>query len=185
MRNANQAERGPDLGGRGSLVLALLMLMLTGCVAPPRGFEVEESIPLSSLDDEAWDGALHRSVLRGFVDYPALCREPALEHYLEQLSRVDLAGASREEVLAFYINAYNAASIASVLRGGRPAGLLGRYGFFLRRRHRIAGESITLWDLEHERLRPWGESRIHFAIVCASTSSCKSHSAGSTWSRGA
>ena len=150
--------------------LALLLLVLVGCVAPPHGFEVEEPIPLRSLDGGAWDAALRRFVHRGFLDYPELCREPALEDYLAQLERVDLAGASREEVLAFYINAYNATAVASVLGGGRPVGLLGRYGFFLRRRHRIAGESITLWDLEHERLRNWGEPRIHFAIVCASAS---------------
>jgi hypothetical protein len=34
----------------------------------------------------------------------------------------------------------------------------------------VAGEEITLWDLEHERLRPLGEPRIHFALVCASAS---------------
>ena len=37
-------------------------------------------------------------------------------------------------------------------------------------RHPVAGEEITLWDLEHERIRPLGEPRVHFALVCASRS---------------
>lgn len=81
---------------------------------------------------------------------------------------------TREEKLAFWINAYNILAIDTVLRGypldsirdlgnfvfpvwGKPAG-------------RIEGREVTLEEIEHEILRPMGEPRIHFAIVCASLS---------------
>jgi hypothetical protein len=57
-----------------------------------------------------------------------------------------------------------------VLRGGSPATLGGRYSFFLRTPHGIAGESISLNDLENKRIRSYDEPRIHFALVCASAS---------------
>ena len=53
---------------RAHLVIPLLgVLIATGCVAPPRPFEVDQRLALRSLDDGAWDSALRRTVDRGDI----------------------------------------------------------------------------------------------------------------------
>ena len=51
-----------------------------------------------------------------------------------------------------------------------PSSLFGRYLYFKRDKYDIGGERISLHELEHELIRPLGEPRIHFALVCASQS---------------
>jgi hypothetical protein len=149
--------------------LAIALTLTSACAAPPQPHSTAH-LPLEQVNLAAWDRLLADHVQDGYVDYPALCADRKLHSYLEQISRADLEGASRSQHLAFLINAYNAVAIGSVLEGDDPSSLLGRYRFFRRERHLVAGEAITLWDLEHERMRPLGEPRIHFARVCASSS---------------
>ena len=125
---------------------------------------------MARVDAEGWDALLRAHVQDGVVDYPAFAGSPELERFLDQVRATSLDGATREERIAFLINAYNALAIAGIVQGGSPATLYGRYRFFWRSRWPVAGEEITLWDLEHERIRPLGEARIHFALVCASAS---------------
>jgi hypothetical protein len=155
---------------RTALIALTALCVLVSCVATPRKLAVKDRLPPAKIDSQGWNELLGQNVKQGFVRYPGFCGSEAVESYLEQIREADLAGATRDELLSFYTNAYNASAIDSILAGNSPSSLLGRYHFFLRNRHAIAGEDITLWDLEHERLRPLGESRIHFAIVCASYS---------------
>lgn len=109
------------------------------------------------------------------VDYEALKASGEIDKVAAQLSQFSLDKLqSREEKLAFYINAYNILAIKMVTDNlpvksirsvgnvvspvwKKPAGSLG-------------GKVVTLHEVEHEILRPMGEPRIHFAIVCASVS---------------
>ncbi len=155
---------------REAIVLLAGSLSALACVSAPRPLAVERPTPVAALDSEAWDALLRAHVDEGVVDYPALAGRLELAGYLDAVAGVGLDGATPEERLAFLINAYNAFAIAGILGGGSPATLYGRYRFFWRTRWPVAGEEITLWDLEHERIRPLGEARIHFALVCASAS---------------
>jgi hypothetical protein len=121
---------------------------------------------------------LESSVSDGVVDYPVLCADPRISRLGGVAAAIDLSGASESERLSALINGYNLLAAEAILAGGSPRTLLGRYGFFMRTLHPFAGESITLWDLEHERIRPLGEPRIHFALVCASASCPKLQPAG-------
>jgi hypothetical protein len=149
--------------------LLLVALAPLACSASPRAYPVEAALPVERLDYSAWDALLRAHVSDGWVDYPAFA--PGMGPFLAQVRRARLGPETTDEArLAFWINAYNALAIAGILEGGSPATLLGRYRFFLRTRWPVAGEEITLWDLEQERVRPLGEPRIHFALVCASAS---------------
>ncbi len=150
--------------------MVVAVLAAWGCVSPPRPAPVEAPMPVAALDDAGWDALLRAHVEDGVVDYPAFADRVELSRFLDGVGSASLEGASRDERLAFLINAYNALAIEGILDGGSPATLLGRYRFFWRQRWAVAGEEITLWDLEHERIRPLGEARIHFALVCASAS---------------
>lgn len=120
---------------------------------------------------------LRRFVHGGDVDYAGWKTEQAqLDEYLRELVRVrkdEFAGFSREQKLAFWIDAYNAYTVRLILdhhpvSSIRSIGLLPGAAFrkaFIP----LLGETLTLNEIEN-RLRQMGEPRIHFAIVCASKS---------------
>ncbi len=118
----------------------------------------------------AWNSLLRAAVSEGYVDYTLWDDNPLFDSLVEQVAATDTSAMSREEKLVFYINAYNILAAKGILDGSSPGGLLGRFVYFKRDKYNVAGERISLHQLEHERLRPLKEPRIHFAIVCASRS---------------
>jgi hypothetical protein len=76
---------------------------------------------------------------------------------------------SPDERKAFYINAYNAVAIQTVLDRYPVKSILDIDGSFKKVTHRVGGEMVTLDAIEN-KLRESNDSRIHFAIVCASKS---------------
>ena len=154
-----------------SVLLLLPLVLGTGCVLTPQSYWVPDTFVVERVDYSGWDGLLREHVHRGRVDYGAISRDARFQEFIETLRRGRFTReTTREQRLAFLINGYNALTIDGILKGGSPSTGLGRYDFFWRTRHRIAGEAITLQDLEQVRIRPFGEPRIHFAIVCASAS---------------
>jgi len=109
----------------------------------------------------------------GWVDYDGVGRDrKQLNDYLQQLAPAQPASFSNDrERLAFWIDAYNAYTLASVLDRvyGKVKGVREVPGFFDRERHGVAGEQLTLDQIE-ERARSFHDPRVHFALVCASTS---------------
>lgn len=124
----------------------------------------------ADLDLESWDRLLGEAVGEGYVDYTLWQDNPDFNALVEQIASVETGQMSHLQQLAFYINTYNILAAEGILNGGSPDSLLGRYGFFKRDKYQVAGEPINLYDLEHERIRPLEEPRVHFAIVCASQS---------------
>jgi hypothetical protein len=109
------------------------------------------------------------------VDYAALRSDPAWRRLVGTLATSDPdALATPDERLASWINAYNVLAIDWIVREG-PVESIRDLGNWLRpvwkkKAGHIAGRDVTLDQIEHAILRPLGEPRIHFAIVCASTS---------------
>lgn len=109
------------------------------------------------------------------VDYPALKASGDLGQVAVQLAAFPPENlANREERLAFYINAYNILALKMVLdhwplKSIKDAGSL-ISPVWKRPAGKLGGKTVTLDELEHRILRPMGEPRIHFAIVCASVS---------------
>ena len=95
-----------------------------------------------------------------------------MNRFLEQTANISPnLLTDRPEQLAFWINTYNACTLADVLDTvyGKHESVRQVRGFFNGRKHAIAGEQLTLDDIE-KRARDLHDPRIHFAIVCASTS---------------
>jgi len=135
----------------------LLMLVTTSASAHP--------------SDDLFDGVLRDHVNQGVVDYPAISQDQRFQGYLNYLAVTDPETFdSRDEKLAFWINAYNALSIKGILDGLSPESFFGRISFFKTTDHPLAGRGIDLYELERNIIIPFGEPRIHFAIVCASAS---------------
>lgn len=109
----------------------------------------------------------------GRVAYRALAQNDraALDDYLRALAEAKPDGWAESAQIAFWLNAYNAIIVAGVLDGYSPESFFGRKRFFGFYERVVAGESRSPEDIEHGILRAkFAEPRIHFALVCASTS---------------
>jgi hypothetical protein len=95
-----------------------------------------------------------------------------LAAYLAPMADVDPDGLTPGEALAFWLNLYNAQAIALAARA-RSSGaisVLRLPGAFDRRDVEVAGERLSLNDIEHGKIRRFGDPRIHGALVCGSLS---------------
>lgn len=125
---------------------------------------------------------LKQHVKNGLVDYKNLKKDIRLEKYLAQLSNTDPEKLSRNEKLAFWINAYNAftlqvivenypvESITDLNTGGKIIGYLLGKTVWDKEFISINKKKYSLGDIEHKILRKMNEPGIHFSIVCASIS---------------
>jgi hypothetical protein len=121
-------------------------------------------------DPAPFDAVLAKRARNGGFDYAGSDGQDRkrLAAYLSNLGDAEPARMTAEEKKAFYINAYNAIAIETLLENpGRKIKDIG--GAFNRTKHRVGGEMLTLDDIEN-RLRDTRDARIHFAIVCASRS---------------
>lgn len=157
------------------VLLALSVLApAAACAAPDAAAPSEEGTAAPSEDGtalDAWGRVLEEHVVRGGVDYAALARDRSdLDAYLRSLGRARPSAMAEEEALAFWTNAYNAVVLHHVLeRYPGIASVREEGGFFDELTYPVAGEELTLDEIE-ERGRDLGDARVHFAVVCASTS---------------
>ncbi|HUF79234.1 MAG TPA: DUF547 domain-containing protein [Thermoanaerobaculia bacterium] len=131
--------------------------------------------PAADPAADAWSRVLARHAKRGGVDYAALKRDRAdLDAFLRGLARARPAGPAQVErkadALAFWINAYNGVVVHHVLdRYPGIDSVKSVDGFFDELTFPVAGEELTLDEIEARGLA-LGDPRVHFAVVCASTS---------------
>lgn len=99
-------------------------------------------------------------------------RRSAIASYRDALARVDPDSLTREESLAFWLNLYNAGALdlaSATLASGRSS-VLRIPGAFDTVWAEVAGEALSLNDIEHGKIRRFGDPRIHSALVCGSAS---------------
>jgi hypothetical protein len=123
------------------------------------------------ISHEDFDALLKKFVdEKGQVNYKALKKDRvALDAYLTEIGSAEIVG-SADAKLAFYINAYNAIVIDTVLKNKRR-GVMKIKGFFKEKTHKVAGKMITLDHLENGIVRKdFNEARIHFVLVCGAKS---------------
>lgn len=131
---------------------------------------------------------LRTHVVGARVDYAALQRNrAALDAVVEQFGRValsDFESWTTDERIAYLVNAYNAFTLQAIvdhypIDGGwlsflrwAPRNSIKQIdGVWNERRWNVAGQALTLDDIEHGTLRAeYDEPRIHFALNCASVS---------------
>ena len=132
-----------------------------------------------SHDD--WTTVLQKFVNdEGMVDYQGLSRDRALfDRYLERVKKHSPESSpemfkTRDEKLAYYINAYNALVFEGVLSRGPEedsvwSGLISGFTFFQRMSITVGGKKTNLKKLEDDQIREgFGDPRIHAALNCAS-----------------
>jgi hypothetical protein len=128
-----------------------------------------EKIPSNSV--------LNRYIRNGKVDYQRLREDPWLAEQVIKIQNEDLTGKTGIELLAFWLNAYNITTIASVLEHlekkpdwGGVTSLWSKFSFFILKKHQFAGRKLSLYTLENKIIRKFDDPRIHFALNCGSGS---------------
>lgn len=98
----------------------------------------------------------------------------SLEDYLESLTSRDPRELTQAEQKAYWINLYNALTVNLILseypvESITKIGPWYQFGPWNMAVTSVAGEELTLNDIEHRILRPiWQDERIHYAVNCAS-----------------
>ncbi|WP_372755364.1 DUF547 domain-containing protein [Mariniflexile sp.] len=125
---------------------------------------------------QLWNELLQNHVsVNGNVDYKAFKDDhKKLLDYIHILNITNQNEGfhtfSREEKLAYWINAYNALTIDLILRYYPIKSIKSIKDPWEQRLWKLGSKWYNLNDIEHEILRKMEEPRIHFAIVCASVS---------------
>lgn len=121
--------------------------------------------PLEVFNDAA-DGLFGEFVSNGEVRYANFGNAKARwEPVFAAIESIDISSASRNEKRAFWINYYNLRAIRQVVEAGAIASPMDVPGFFDGKKMTVAGQSLTLNEVENRHLRP--DPRVHFALVCA------------------
>ncbi|MEM8772212.1 MAG: DUF547 domain-containing protein [Pseudomonadota bacterium] len=135
------------------------------------------------IDHAAWDTFLGAYLIESSdgvnrVNYAGVNADAKanLDAYIDMLEAVDPAQLSRDEQLAFWINLYNAVTVAVILDAypvesirdikSNPFDFSGPWDDD---RVTVAGQALSLNAIEHEIIRPvFKDPRIHYAVNCAS-----------------
>lgn len=137
----------------------------------------------TAIDHAAFDKLLKKHVSdKGLVDYKGFkADQTAFNQYLDMLSKNAPASSwSKQEQMAYWINAYNAYTIRLVL-DHYPVQSIKDIGSKIKipfvttpwaiKFFSIGGDKMSLDNIEHGTLRKkFDDPRIHFALVCASIS---------------
>ncbi|TDD95593.1 DUF547 domain-containing protein [Flavobacterium cellulosilyticum] len=126
-----------------------------------------------TINHSQWNDLLQKHVsTNGNVDYKGFQKDAvALQSYLDLLAKnLPQKSWSKNAVLAYWINAYNAYTVKLIL-DNYPVKSIKKIDnpwdkdFFT-----LGDKKYSLGEIEHKILRKMNEPRIHFAINCASYS---------------
>ena len=126
-----------------------------------------------NVDHSKWDELLKKHVdTKGMIDYKNFKNDrEQLDAYLKQLGDLDPNNDwSVQELLSYYINLYNAATVQLILDNYPTKSIKDIDGAFTKAFVKIGNRELSLGGIENGVLRKMNEPRIHFAVNCASIS---------------
>lgn len=156
---------------RAAVTLALLLLCSLHAAAA-----IQQAPSTVEPFQRPFDQLLDLNVRDGFVYYRALGAERGrLDRYAASLNvpAATYERWTREEKMAFWVNAYNAFVLQTVIDRHPIHGRSANYpahsirqipGAFDQTKHRAAGKSVTLDDIEKTILRQFKEPRLYLAL---------------------
>lgn len=143
-------------------------------------FSAVQGAMAGTFDHSLFDQILKQYVDdRGLIDYNGIAKDRRFFKYMQSLKTARPQELSRDGQRAFWINAYNAVTIDKVIKW-KPKksvretfipGVWTSTKFYTSREHIVAGRELSPDKIENEMLRKkFKDPRIHFAIICASSS---------------
>ena len=190
MGHQKQTKRSAALRGAFAVILTLLAGLVAGLSTGAQADELAERFAAHdrqsgrTVDHAAWDAMLKQHVTpddKGLhrVDYAAWKRDSrdALLAYIERMEGTEVAKLSRPEQYAYWVNLYNAVTVALILKH-YPVDSIRDIdispGFFSdgpwgAKLVEVGGVKLSLDNIEHDILREiWADPRVHYAVNCAS-----------------
>lgn len=115
------------------------------------------------------DKFFEKYVMKGNVDYKNLKGNfNEVDQLYVAIKSIDTKNFNENELKAFYINAYNIIVIHQITQYFPLKSALDRNGFFDKVKHNVAGESLTLDQVEKGKvILKFKDPRVHFAFSCA------------------
>lgn len=126
-----------------------------------------------NVDHSQWNALLKKHVNNeGLVDYKGFQKDrEQLNNYLTKLSSYTPSNNwSVQELLAYYINLYNAYTVDLILENYPVKSIKDINGAWTKGIVPVGDKKLSLGGIENGILRKMNEPRIHFAINCASIS---------------
>ncbi|NJN25024.1 MAG: DUF547 domain-containing protein [Cyclobacteriaceae bacterium] len=125
-----------------------------------------------AMDDDQFfaqsDAFFKTHVDEGLVKYGQIkSNTKLLQDLISYVANAEIKSMSGQAQLAFYINAYNLWVIHHIIEYYPVDAPMSIEGFFDKKKIKIAGEEMTLNDLENGKIRAFQDPRIHFVLVCA------------------
>ena len=161
------------------LIYAIFVLMFQtfGCsdkTSENHSFTDQDTVVTAvTVDHTTFNDLLKENVTgKGKVDYNGFKSERAkLNSYINYLgTHLPTSGNTKEDKLAYWINAYNALTIDLILRNPGIKSIKDISSPWDQSLWKLGDKFYDLNEIEHNILRKMNEPRIHFAIVCASVS---------------
>lgn len=143
---------------------------------PKPTVEVKEEPVKPAFNHDAFNSLLSKHVsASGKVNYKGFKADEAkLDAYLKTLENTPLdPNWSRSKQMAYYINAYNAATIKLILKNWPVKSIMDLHGGkpWDVKWVKLGGKTLSLNAIENDILRPkYNDARIHFAVNCAAKS---------------
>jgi len=124
----------------------------------------------ASVDHSAFTVLLKQHVKGGVVSYATLKTDARLDAYLKRMRAVDASELTGSDQVAFWINVYNAFTLKKICDHYPVKSIQDIPNVWTEKFIAIDGETYSLNDVENNRVRPFGDPRTHFALVCAAQS---------------
>lgn len=150
-----------------------VLMLVVVCAALIAATHAQEP-PGVGVPSRSFDQVLDLNVRDGFVYYRALKAGRApLDAYINLLSTASVERLSRDEQVAFWLNAYNALVLRTVIDHYPIQGRAAEYpaksvrqvpGAFERTAHRVAGRTVTLDRIEQTILPAFHDPRVYLAL---------------------
>ena len=140
------------------LKLVIPFLLLTGIVSAQSNDFYKKA-----------DDFFGKHVSNGLVDYKGICANPTeLNNLVDMIASAEVSSATNN-YQSFYINAYNILVIKGITKNYPVKKPTDVKGFFDSTKYKVAGEQLTLNDIENKKLRAKypNEPKFHFVLVCA------------------
>jgi hypothetical protein len=131
------------------------------------------TLPLQAEKKTGLDAVLDIGIENGEVDYRYLkSKKGHLEQALGEMASANLLGMDQNAKMVHWINAYNLCTLKLIIDNYPLKSIkeISRSKRWVWKGFLFGTEKLSLDQIEHEKLRPMGDPRIHFAINCASKS---------------
>lgn len=164
-------------------VIAFFALAPTTKASANNFWDVAKENNTQNIDHKSWQQLLDRYLVSDHpskvnrFDYESVNDEDKalLNNYLTKLQSINPRDHNRDVQMAYWINLYNALTVQTILEEYPVESITTisedfvAFGPWDDYAATIEGQELTLNDIEHRILRPlWNDSRIHYAINCAS-----------------